>query len=142
MAAKGTAGVVGPTGNWGSYLSAEKAIQQSAVMKQQVSDIRASLPSALKREGNVAVANINVDGLPSQLSAHSRIDTPTPSQAAQGIVGESSGIFTTQTLPNKAGAMIPRATDSEAKILDSIAKQLGNNTTATGTVNISTERPA
>nr|WP_267483604.1 MULTISPECIES: deaminase domain-containing protein [Photorhabdus] len=105
-------------------------------------DVRAGLPSALRREGNVAVANISVEGLPSQMSAHSRIDAPTLAQAAQGIVGKSSGIFTTQTLPNKAGAMIPRATDSEAKILDNIAQKLGNNTFAKGTVNIFTERPA
>ncbi|WP_387493025.1 deaminase domain-containing protein [Photorhabdus sp. RM96S] len=141
-AGKGATELEKPTQAWGGYLDAEKAVQQSAAMKQQVMDVRAGLPSALRREGNVAVANISVEGLPSQVSAHSRIDAPTLAQAAQDIVGKSSGIFTTQTLPNKAGAMIPRATDSEAKILDNIAQKLGNNTFAKGTVNIFTERPA
>ncbi|ATX62768.1 deaminase domain-containing protein [Yersinia hibernica] len=38
--------------------------------------------------------------------------------------------------------MVQRNTDSEYKILDNLADQLGNNTSAKGTVTIFTERPA
>lgn len=90
----------------------------------------------------MAVADIKIDGLPSQMAAHSRINNPTPAQQAQGIVGEGSGLFQTQSVPNKSGVLIPRAGDSEAKILDGLAQKLGNNFNAKGTVTIFTERPA
>ncbi|KAF0863509.1 hypothetical protein PLD_22910 [Pseudomonas sp. LD120] len=76
------------------------------------------------------------------MAAHSRINNPTPAQQAQGIVGEGSGLFQTQSVPNKSGVLIPRAGDSEAKILDGLAQKLGNNFNAKGTVTIFTERPA
>jgi filamentous hemagglutinin len=45
-------------------------------------------------------------------------------------------------LPNKAGELISRNTDSEYKILDNLADKLGNNVTVKGSVTIFTERPA
>ncbi|PZW38963.1 filamentous hemagglutinin, partial [Pseudomonas sp. URMO17WK12:I2] len=96
----------------------------------------------LKGDGNMAVADVKIEGVSSQMAAHSRINNPTSAQQAQGIVGEGKGIFQTQSVPNKSGVLIPRAGDSEAKILDILAQKLGNNTAAKGTVTIFTERPA
>ena len=111
-------------------------------MAQKISDIRATLPSKLKGEGNMAVADVSIDGLPSQMAAHSRISNPTAAQQAQGIVGDGAGIFQTQSVPNKSGMLIPRAGDSEAKIFDGLAQKLGENTAAKGSVTIFTERAA
>ena len=130
-------GVSGSTANWNSYLDSEKAIQQSALMKQQVTDIRAGLSSTPKRSGNVAVADVNIPGMPKQMAAHSGVD-----EAGKGLVGEGSQNFQYQTLPNNKGIPIGRNTDSEYKILDNLADQLGSNTSAKGTVTIFTERPA
>lgn len=104
---------------------------------QHVMDVRAGLPSDLRRSGNVAVAEIEIPGLPKQMAAHSQV-----SDAGKGLVGSGSGNFVAQSVPNKAGAMVYRGADTEYKILDNIADQLGSNTAAKGTVNIFTEKPA
>ncbi|WP_074010266.1 deaminase domain-containing protein [Yersinia frederiksenii] len=57
-------------------------------------------------------------------------------------MGKGSQNFEFQTLVNSAGVQIKRNTDSEYKILDNLADQLGNNTSVKGTVTIFTERPA
>lgn len=109
----------------------------TAPMAQKVMDIRAGLPSDLRRSGNVAVAEIDIPGLPKQMAAHSQV-----SEAGKGLIGSGSGNFTAQTVPNKAGDMVYRGIDTEYKILDNIADKLGSNTSARGTVNILTEKPA
>jgi filamentous hemagglutinin len=109
-------------------------------MAQKIFDIRAPLPSKLKGDGNMAVADVKIDGLPSQMAAHNRIDNPAAAQQVQGIVGEGVGIFQTQSVPNKSGILIPRAGGSEAKVLDNLAQELGNNTAAKGSVTAFTER--
>ncbi len=111
-------------------------------MANRVTDIRRSLPSDLKRGGNVAIADVKVDGLPSSLAAHSGIENPTTAQKASGLVGKGEGVFDTFSVPNKSGVPIPRAGDSEAKIFENLALRLGENTKATGSVTIFTERPA
>ena len=64
------------------------------------------------------------------------------SWAVNANIKGSNNNFTAIDLPNTAGELISRNTDSEYKILDNIADQLGSNTSATGTVKIFTERPA
>ncbi|GKW08899.1 DUF637 domain-containing protein [Pectobacterium carotovorum] len=129
--------LVTPTAGWKSYLVNEKTIQQTAAFKQQVTDLRAGLPSAPKREGNVAVAEINIAGMPKTLAAHSGLN-----QSDKGFIGMGNQNFTYQELPNKSGRPILRNTDSEYKILDNLADRLGSNTLAKGNVTIFTEQPA
>lgn len=113
------------------------------VAQQQVQDLRVGLPSKLRREGNAAVADINIEGISTtKISAHSRVDDLKPNYQSEGLVGKGSQNFEYQTIPDKKGNPIPRNTDSEYKILDNLADRLGNNTNAKGTVNIFTERPA
>jgi filamentous hemagglutinin len=110
---------------------------ERVTLTQATKDVRAGLPSDPRRSGNVAAAQINIEGLPAQMAAHSDIN-----QAGKGVVGKGSGNFTSMELPNAQGVPVQRSTDSEYKILDNIADRLGNNTSATGTVKIVTERPA
>lgn len=111
----------------------------TAPYAQRVMDVRAALPSDLKRSGNVAVAEIIVDvpGVSTQMAAHSQV-----SSASRGLIGEGSGNFRAQTVPNKAGDPVFRGADTEYKIFDNIADQLGTNTSARGTINLFTEKQA
>lgn len=110
-----------------------------APMAQRVMDVRAKLPSDLRRSGNVAVAEIDIPGVPNQMAAHSQISV---ADSGKGLIGSGSGNFVADSVPNKAGDMVRRDIDTEYKILDNIADQLGRNTSAKGTVNILTEKAA
>ena len=114
----------------------------TAQLARRVTDIRSTLSSDLKRGGNVAVADVQVDGLPSTIAAHSGIASPNSAQKASGLVGDAAGVFDTFAIPNQSGVLISRAGDSEAKILGNLAQQLGENNRATGSINIFTERAA
>ncbi|BAQ79495.1 adhesin/hemagglutinin [Pseudomonas sp. St29] len=115
----------------------DATIIDSAILAQRVMDARAGLPSDLRRGGNVAVADIDIPGVSRQMAAHSGV-----SVAGRGFIGEGSGNFVAQIVPNKAGDPVYRGTDSEYKILDNIADQLGGNRAVSGAVNIFTEKPA
>ena len=108
-----------------------------APMIQRLLDVRAGLPSDLRRSGNVAVAEIDISGIPKQMAAHSRV-----SEAGKGLIGSGNGLFTAQTVPNKAGEMVHRGMNIEYKIFDNIAGHLGNNTSIRETVNILTKKAA
>ena len=108
-------------------------------LKAAIMRIRAALRSKPRREGNMAVAELHVDGLPPQVAAHSGIGAPTAAQQALGLVGAAGNDFKTFPVANRQGDLISRARDSEANILGYAAQQLGDNTAATGTINIFTE---
>nr|WP_314355331.1 deaminase domain-containing protein [uncultured Achromobacter sp.] len=63
-------------------------------------------------------------------------------EAGKGLIGFGNGLFTAQTVPNKAGDMVHRGMNTEYKIFDNIAGHQGNNTSIRGTVNILTEKAA
>ena len=110
---------------------------------QQTADLRATLPSGPKSGGNMGVAQIDVPGVQSTMAASSQVQTPTAAQAANGFVGQVPETFPSSVVPT-AGAtpvQLLRTVDSEAKILNNVAGQLGDNTSATGTINLFTERP-
>lgn len=54
-------------------------------MAQRVMDVRAGLPSGLRRSGSVAVAEIDIPGIPKQMAAHSQI-----SDAGRGLIGSGN----------------------------------------------------
>ncbi|UVO08517.1 hypothetical protein LW347_00440 [Pectobacterium polonicum] len=126
-----------PTAGWKSYLVNEKTIQQAAGFRQQIIDLRAPLSRNPRTSGNVAIAEINIPGMPKTLAGHSRID-----KAEQGFVGSGKQNFTYQVIENSEGTKISRNTDSEYKILDNLADRLGSNISAKGSVTIFTERAA
>ncbi|MDX6916963.1 deaminase domain-containing protein [Pectobacterium carotovorum] len=126
-----------PTAGWKSYLVNEKTIQQAAGFRQQIIDLRAPLSRDYRTKGNVAVAEINIPGMPKTLAGHSRIE-----KAENGFVGDGKQNFQFKELPNKQGVGVDRNIDSEYKILDNLDDKLGNNTLAKGSVTIFTERAA
>ncbi|MGK2698846.1 DUF637 domain-containing protein [Serratia surfactantfaciens] len=129
--------LVGPTSAWKGYLVNEKTVQQAAAFKNQVTELRAGLPSDWKRGGNVAVANIDIYGMPKTLAGHNLINVE-----GKGFVGKGKENFKYETLLTDDGRPVPRRIDSEYKILDNLADKLGSNYSAKGSVTIFTEKPA
>jgi hypothetical protein len=76
------------------------------------------------------------------MAASSQIDVPSAEQAAKGFVGKVMEIFPSTVVPTGGTNPFPllRDVDSEAKILNNVAAQLGDNTSASGTINLFTER--
>ena len=111
-------------------------------LTQQVADLRATLTGSARTSGNMGVAQIDIPGVQPTMAASSQIASPTAAQQAQGFVGQvqetfpSSSVWTGGNDP----VLLDRSVDSEAKILNNIAAKLGDNTSASGTINLFTER--
>ena len=111
-----------------------------AALISKAKNFRGSFIEKLATEGNVAVAQVNISGLKTDWFAHSRIDVlgdMKPPNAVSNIsLKPGSPVFTASEI---GGFM--RDVDTEYKILSDIANSLGNNTSATGTIKLLTERP-
>jgi len=116
-------------------------------LRQNVVDVRETLPlgdggssqNNLRTRGNVATAEVDIEGLPRYLAAHSRIDDASLYVDTPNIVGDGSGNFESEIIASAEGFLIDRATDAEYKILDNIADALGDNSNATGTIYLFSE---
>ena len=75
-------------GKYPSYVDSNGTASDTAAMAQSITDVRQGLPSALRREGNVAVGaiDINLEDVPAQLGAHSGIDVPRQVTVGEGEV--------------------------------------------------------
>jgi hypothetical protein len=120
-------------------------LRQALLERSQ--DLRGQLPSKLKREGNFGIAQIDIEGLPTELKAHSKISFSTDKGADGGFVllkPESEWTFTPKRVTPKgivSESGYLRHADTEFKLLDDIASRLGpSNPQARGTVNLFTER--
>jgi len=117
--------------------------QKVETFQARSQDIRHSLPNKYKNYGNVAVADVNIPGLKTEFKAHSRIHK----ENADGFSSiAEEGRFPAKSVNQKGevngeGAF-PRDNDTERKILEDIAYQLGNNKQAAGTIDLFTELPA
>jgi filamentous hemagglutinin len=116
--------------------------ETQATLTTQVADLRATLTGSAKTSGNMGVAQIDIPGIQPTMAASSRVGLPSAEQRALGFVGEVPETFPSSVVPTASTPpqLLNRAVDSEAKILNNIAAQLGNNTSATGTINLLTER--
>uniref|UniRef100_UPI0035633D10 deaminase domain-containing protein n=1 Tax=Psychrobacter sp. TaxID=56811 RepID=UPI0035633D10 len=108
-------------------------------------DLRSKLPSRLKNSGNFGAAVIDVPGVQPLMAASSGLQAKDikdrPTLVDKGFVVEvENPTFAAFTVNNSSGRPINRSVDTENKILNNIAAQLGNNTNAKGTVNLFTER--
>ncbi|VWB41009.1 hemagglutinin repeat-containing protein [Burkholderia lata] len=112
-------------------------------LMQQVADVRATLTGSARTTGNVGVAEISVPGIQPRMVASSQIDDPTAAQQAAGLVGKVPETFISTDVMTGGDRpiLLNRSTDSEAKILNNIAAQLGDNTSVSGVINLFTERP-
>jgi hypothetical protein len=131
----------------GAYLS-PRAVPMSladtrSMLTEQIGDLRGTLTGSARTGGNMGVAQIDIPGVQPTMAASSRITNPTSDQRAMGFVGQVAETFPSSIVPTGSNPplMLNRAIDSEAKILNNIASQLGNNTSATGMINLLTERP-
>jgi filamentous hemagglutinin len=117
--------------------------ETQASLTTQVADLRATLPSGPKSGGNMGVAQIDIPGVQPVMAASSQVQAPTAAQAANGFVGIVPETFPSTVVPTGATPPVQllRTVDSEAKILNNVAARLGDNTAATGTINLLTERP-
>ena len=109
--------------------------------QQAVRDARALLPSASRRGGTVATAEIDISGVPDRLTGHSRIQNPSSELQAQGLVGQGSSNFDWNTSITRAGIPTFGNTHAEYRILDNIADRLGSNTEASGRIDLFIELP-
>ncbi|SFJ92485.1 MULTISPECIES: deaminase domain-containing protein [unclassified Bacillus (in: firmicutes)] len=118
-------------------------VQKVESFQRRAQAIRDTLPNKYKNYGNVAVADVNISGLKSEFKAHSRIHKENDG-GFSSVVGE--GQFPAKSVNQKGeldgeGAFL-RANDTERKILEDIAQQLGDNKTVKGTIDLFTELPA
>ncbi|MYM87485.1 hypothetical protein GTP91_09865, partial [Rugamonas sp. FT82W] len=114
-----------------------------AALMQAVGDLRGALTGSAKTGGNMGVAQIDIPGIQTTMAASSRVDTPSIAQQKLGFVGEVPETFPSSAVPTGGSnpILLNRSIDSEAKILNNIAQQLGENRYVTGTIDLLTERP-
>ncbi|WP_339166538.1 deaminase domain-containing protein [Brevibacillus sp. FSL L8-0520] len=117
--------------------------QKVEMFQARAQAIRDTLPNKYKNYGNVAVADVNISGLKTEFKAHSRIHKEN-ADGFSTVTGE--GQFPAKSVNQKGevngeGAF-PRDNDTERKILEDIANQLGNNKQVKGTIDLFTELPA
>jgi hypothetical protein len=116
-----------------------------AAIISRVKELRGKMPSGPKREGNFALANVNISGLSKQeFFAHSGINDLSNQTIRANLpqisVKPTNEIFPWSAVANKNGDLVDRNIDSEYKILTEIAHSLGDNIDVTGTIKIFTER--
>ena len=100
---------------------------------------RGSFVDDLVKEGNVGFADVSISGLKTDWFAHSQIQILSDIKPA----GAVSNISLKPTNPTFQAYKIgfKRDVDTEFKILNDIAKALGDNTSASGTIKLFTELP-
>ncbi|MEK4517368.1 deaminase domain-containing protein [Paenibacillus sp. FSL H8-0122] len=118
-------------------------VQKVELFQVRTQAIRNTLSNKYKNYGNVAVADVNITGLKTEFKAHSRIHQDNH-DGFSSVTGE--GQFPAKSVNQKGevdgeGAF-PRNNDTERKILEDIAHQLGNNKQAKGQIDLYTELPA
>ena len=103
-------------------------------------NFRGSFNSTLKNSGNVGFADVSINGLKTDWFAHSQIQILSDIKPAEAV----SNISLKPTNPTfqayKVGEYI-RDVNTEFKILNDIAKALGDNTSAVGKIKLFTELP-
>ncbi|WP_233516744.1 deaminase domain-containing protein [Paenibacillus curdlanolyticus] len=117
-----------------------------ATLISRVKNIRNSLPSDLKRSGNVGLAEVEIPGLKKEFYAHSGIDVLSDARSAASAVSDISlkptnPIFKASTDSTIDGRDLLRDIDTEYKILNDVASQLGNKFDQKGKLTLFTEKP-
>ncbi|WP_324250827.1 deaminase domain-containing protein [Xanthomonas codiaei] len=110
-------------------------------LSSRIADLRGALSGGERTGGNMGIAQIDIPGIPATMAASSRIDIPNAQQTQLGFVGQVLEVFESSVVNTAASFPVHRSADSEAKILNNIARMLGGNTSAKGVINLLTERP-
>lgn len=113
----------------------------------RAAELRAALPTTkLRTKGNLGVAKIEIEGLPQELKAHSRIHSSSDNGASEGyVLLQEEPKYDTFWINSKGEVdelgSWDRKVDTESKILEEVAATLGSNKSATGTIDLYTELP-
>lgn len=118
------------------------------VFQNRINDIRNKMPNnPLKNKGNMAIADVNIKGLPEEFIAHSKINSELSKGADLATFSklkpESDRIFKNYE-PSAStidGLKFDRFHDTEAKILEDIASQI-TDPNMIGSIDLFTELPA
>lgn len=108
--------------------------------------IRTGLPKRFRGTGNIGVAFISIPGVNSEMQAFSRFDTEVPDLTTGFILLQEEENFKFETLfINDINEVDPikgydRKCDTEAKILEQIAHELGNVSDIKGEIDLYTDR--
>ncbi|HGM5043613.1 TPA: hemagglutinin repeat-containing protein [Stenotrophomonas maltophilia] len=129
--------------NFSRYLSNSTAPEIQQSLAGRASDLRATLPLELQAKGNIAVANVDIAGLPSELRAFSRY-----AEGEAGFVAAPEGETVFKPLSVGEWGKVDgknaflRDVDGEFKILENVARSLGDNPSAVGRIDLFTELKA
>ena len=142
--------LAGPTKNWQTYLAKESEAIKKAPLRGKVrnfqakiNSIRAKMPNNnLKKYGNMAIADVRIDGLPHEFKAHSKIhyENTRGSDVDKFSYSksESERVFKNyEPASSIDGRAYDRYNDTEAKILEHIASLIDKDTN--GTISLYTE---
>ncbi|QLG39529.1 hypothetical protein HW560_16455 [Paenibacillus sp. E222] len=115
---------------------------------QRVSELKSRLSNgALNKSGsNFAYAEVDISGIKKEFYAHSQVDGPPPPHQTEmnydGFSFKPQGEirYPAEDAPNSIGKLIPRNGDTEHKIINDLANQLGEpNPNITGKIKLFTE---
>ncbi len=112
-------------------------------MIDRVRELRSSLTSDFKKSGNFALAEVDIIGnSQKEYFAHSGIDklTGTLAERVPNIsLQPMNPVFESTSATGKTGKTYSRASDTEYKIINQIANQLGEQITVSGNIKLFTE---
>lgn len=109
-------------------------------MASQRADLRASLPTEFQSKGNLAIAELDIPGLPKDMRAFSQFQN-----GELGFVPRPTGPTIFEPMEIGKGGVVNgknaflRDVDGEFKILENVARTLGDNPSVTGRINLFTE---
>lgn len=113
-----------------------------------MSELKSRLSNgALNKSGsNFAYAEVDISGIKKEFYAHSQVDGPPPPHQTEmnydGFSFKPQGEirYPAEDAPNSIGKLIPRNGDTEHKIINDLANQLGEpNPNITGKIKLFTE---
>ncbi|MCX7569180.1 hypothetical protein OS242_04345, partial [Tumebacillus sp. DT12] len=109
----------------------------------RVISLRQQLPSDLKRSGNFGYAQVSIENIKDEFFAHSGINE-IGERGYDSLIGitlkPDPATFIAIETPDRLGKNYLRDRDTEYKILNEIALQLGEKTTASGSIKLYTDR--
>ncbi|MRN53039.1 hypothetical protein GJB61_08520 [Paenibacillus sp. LC-T2] len=109
----------------------------------QVAEVRGGLSNRYKEDGNFAYAEVNITGVDkTDFYAHSGIHDASKNIPGTGEFSfkPDQQIFKATEAPDKVGNIYLRDGDTEYKILNDLAKRIGDNPNATGKIKLFSEK--
>ncbi len=121
----------------GQYQRAMFLSKKASAYQKRIDAVRNKLPSRLRNNGNLAIADVEISGVKKEFLAHSKIHSPTSKGAdlADFSYSKDRKIFDSY-IEDKG---FPRFNDTEAKILEDIASKIDSS--SKGKIDLYTKLP-